>query len=455
MLRRMVIFLCLALESLMATAPLNQGLSPLIPREVLFGNPEKAGPQISPDGKRLAYLAPVNGVLNVWVKTVGQNDEHPVSKDTDRGVRGYTWAYNNKHLLYVQDKGGDENWHIYRVDLETEQTVDLTPFDGVLASFCAANKNYPDESLILMNKENPQLFDVYHLNIATGVLELREKNPGNVAAYIADSNLQVKAAQTFNADGGSSLLLRATEKDAWKTVTTWDFEDVMSAAVFGFSRDGKKLYLKDSLESNTVRLIEYDCASGSRKVLAQDSIFDVTGFIKDSNEKPLAALFLKERFAWLALDDDFAPTLKAMQHVDDGDLMIDGASIDGRYWIIGFLHDNQSHKYYLFDKKERKAEFLFAFAPELNKYQLAPMEPISFTARDGLKIYGYLTCPVGVGRKNLPLVLNVHGGPWYRDTWATNPEAQWLADRGYACLQVNFRGSTGYGKAFMNAGNRE
>jgi len=454
MFRRRLVFLSFGLIicSSAATKLIEEKLPPLIPREILFGNPQKAMPKISPDGKKLAYLAPVDGVLNVWVKTIGKNDEQPISQDTNRGIQYYSWTYNNKYLLYLQDKGGDEKYHIYKINLTNKETIDLTPFDGVKAHICATTKNLSDEILIFMNKENKQLIDIYHLNIETGVLELREKNPGNIENWIADSNLDVRAAKTFNDDGSSSLLLRKNNKDNWETVMTWNFEDTENIAIYGFSQDGKKLYLKDSFESNAVRLIEYDCTSGSRTILAHDPIFDVRGFIKDSNKKPLAACLEKEHCVWKALDNNFEPTLQAMQNIDnDGDLMIINASTDNRYWVLKFIYDNQSEKNYLFDKKENKAEFLFADSPELNKYQLAKMEPISFISRDKLKIYGYLTYPVGVERKNLPLVLFVHGGPWNRDCWGFHPVVQMLANLGYACLQVNFRGS----KDFFNAGNRE
>ncbi len=364
-------------------------------------------------------------------------------------------------LLYAQDKGGDENWHLYRTDLTTNRTVDLTPFHGVKAGFCASDKNYPDDILITMNKKNKKLFDIYHLNLITGALELREKNPGNIKKWIVDSNLQIRAALQFTQEE-LSLLLRATEKDPWETVMSWNFEDVMTVDVpvvtldvFCFSRDGNKLYLKDPTDSDTVRLIEYDCTTGSRTVLADDLIFDVTEFVKNSDKKPLAAIVNKERPEWITLDQEFASTLQAIHAIDTGDLFISNASIDGRYWVIGFVHDTKSTQYYLFDTQTLTTDFLFTVRPELDNYQLAPMKPISFTSRDGLTIHGYLTCPVGIQHKNLPLILLVHGGPWQRDTWFLNAAVQWFANRGYACLQVNYRGSVGYGKTFLNAGNRE
>lgn len=428
---------------------------PLIPRKILLGNPERTNPQISPDGKYLAYIAPVNGVLNVWMKTVNQNDDHPVSTDTDRGIWMYCWTFNNKYLLYLQDKNGDENWHIYRVDLETKQTVDLTPFDGVQARISNRSKDFPDDILICMNKENPKFFDIYKLNISSGEIELLEKNPGNVVAWLPDTNFVVRGALATNSDCGKSLLLRNSEKEAWKTAMTWDFEDVLNTNIFGFSRNGKKLYMKDSSNSNTSQFVEFDCETGTRTILAQDNIFDVSDALTDFYNRPLAVSTQKERISWTAIDTDFASTLKAMLHVDDGDLFVSSVSVDLRLWILGFIHDNQSPKFYLFDREKQTAELLFLTRPELEEYKLASTKPISFISRDGLKIYGYLTCPIDTPSKNLPLVLLVHGGPWSRDFWGYNYEVQLFANRGYACLQVNYRGSRGYGKEFVNAGNRE
>ncbi|MBT4594852.1 S9 family peptidase [bacterium] len=448
--------MCLTAGFSTATASSNQALPPLIPREVLFGNPEKSNPQISPNGKCIAYLAPVGAkkVLNVWVKTVGQNDDHSVSGDTNRGVRLYTWAHNNKYILYIQDEGGNEDWHLHRVDIETKETVDLTPFEGVAVGALATKEKFPNDVLVMMNKENPQVFDVYYLNILTGVLELRAKNPGNVSGWFADSDLKVRAAKTFNDDGGESLLFRKTESDPWETIENYGFEEVEHLAVCGFTNDGKKLCVKDALGSDTSRIVEYDCESWKRTILAQDQTFDAHRLFL--GKKPLAANFQKERCEWSAIDDEFAPALRAMQAIDDGDLNIINSSADERFFVIEFVHDDRSERFYLFDAKTNKADFLFSSDPELDKYQFASMEPISFVSRDGLKISGYLTCPVGVPRKSLPLVLSVHGGPWgTRDVWKFSPMAQWCANCGYACLQLNFRGSSGYGKSFLNAGNHE
>jgi dipeptidyl aminopeptidase/acylaminoacyl peptidase len=434
---------------------------PLIPRKVLFGNPEKTAPQISPDGKRLVYLAPVNGVLNVWVKTVGKNDDQPVSNDINRGIRSAWWAHNNKHVLYWQDKGGNENWHIFRIDPESKQVVDLTPFDNVRIFVYASSKKFPNELLIGMNKNNKLLFDVYWLNIETGKIEFIEKNPGNIEDWVADHNFKIRAARTMNEDGSVTLLTRNTIRDAWKEAVTWKLEDGLKVDCGGFTKDegfspdNKKLYLHDARKSNTAQFIEYDIVTGSEKVLVHDPLFDVDNLICDSENKPLAARINKERTYRVALDSEFEIHLKNILAIDDGDLYICNQSDDDRYWVVYFEHDNRSAAYYLYDKETQKSEFLFYPRPELNEYKLSEMEPISFTSRDGLKIHGYLTCPLGKQRQNLPLVLCVHGGPWGRDLWGYNPEVQWLTNRGYACLQVNYRGSGGYGKAFLNAGDRE
>ncbi len=446
----------------------------LIPRRVLFGDPEKTNPKISPDGKRLAYVAPAHGVLNVWVKTMGKNDDYPVIKNIDSGgvqlhwwaenTKNIWWALDNNYILCWKDKGGDENCHICRIDIATGQMSDLTPFDGVRVVLYAMSKNSPQELLIGMNKENKLRFDVYRLNIETGAIELVEKNPGNIEDWIVDHNFKIRAARAVNKDGSITLLTRTTEQDAWKSPITWSLAGELKFDWFGFSRDAgfspdnKKLYLHDARKSNTAQFIEYDVETGSERVLARDPSFDVNKLVCDSRNKPLAACFTKERLYWIALDPEFEPHLNVMRSVDDGDLSFCNCSDDNRYWVICFSHDNRSNAYYVYDKKARHAEFLFYSQPELNMYKLSTMEPISFTSRDDLKIHGYLTCPLDKPRKHLPLVLKVHGGPWGRDEWGYNyfnADVQWLANRGYACLQVNYRGSSGYGKAFLNAGDRE
>ncbi len=428
----------------------------LIPRKILFGNPEKTNPQISPDGTRMAYLAPVNGVLNVWVGTVGQDDYQPVTKDTDRGVRFYFWAADNQHIMYIQDVGGNENWRLYATDLESKETRDLTPFENVQVQVIDRDKHFPNELLIAMNKENPQVHDVYHLDLTTGELTLVAKNPGNIMQWVIDTQFKVRGAVTALPDGGTELLIRDNEQAGWRKLITWNADDALTSGPIGFTRDGESLYLEDSREANASRLVRLNIATGALDVLAADPHYDVGSVVINPDSYDVQAVaFNKDRVEWVVLDESIRADFDRIRDIHQGDFFITSRDDADTTWIVAFTVDNGPVPFYAYDRKNQSATFLFDNQPELSKYTLAHMEPITFTSRDGLTIHGYLTLPPGAGRENLPMVLDVHGGPWHRDAWGYNPEAQWFANRGYACLQVNFRGSTGYGKDFLNAGNKE
>ncbi|MCK4527117.1 S9 family peptidase [candidate division WOR-3 bacterium] len=428
----------------------------LIPREILFGNPVKAAPKISPDGTMMAYLAPVNNVLNVWIKTVGKDDDKVVTKDDNRGIRRYFWAGDSKHIMYLQDVGGNENWRLYSVNLKTDEINDLTPYEDVQVRIIDRNKHFPNELLIAMNKENPQLHDVYHLDLTTTELKLIARNPGNIISWVADAKFKIRCAMAATPDGGFDLLFREIEEASWKTLLTWDSENSLNSGALGFTKDGNSLYLIDSRNVNAGRLVKMDITTKGIEVIAEDPQYDVSNVMVHPDSYEIQAVaFTKARSEWIILDESIKDDFKAIAKLDHGDYAVYNRDNADDTWLVGFIKDDGPVSYYAYDLKTKKGTFLFDHRPDLNNYTLAPMEPISFTARDGLTIHGYITYPIGKGRKNLPMVLNVHGGPWYRDTWGYNPEAQWLANRGYACLQVNFRGSTGYGKEFLNAGNRE
>jgi len=428
----------------------------LIPRKVLFGNPDKANPQISPDGKKIAYLAPVNDVLNVWVGNVGGDNYQPVTKDTDRGIRFYFWAADNRHIMYIQDVGGNENWRLYATTLETKETRDLTPFENVQVQLIDRDKHFPNELLIGMNKENPQVHDVYHLDLQSGELSLVAKNPGNIMDWVADAHFKVRGAVTALPDGGTELLIRQDESTQWRTLLSWDADDSLTSGPVGFTLDGQSIYLQDSRNVNAGRLVKLHLASGELSVIAEDPHYDVGRVITHPDTYEVQAVaFFKDRIEWKVLDESIQTDFNRLRDIHPGDFSITNRDDADTTWIIAFTVDNGPVQFYAYDRKQQKATFLFDNQPALNKYTLATMEPISFTARDGLIVHGYLTLPVGEQKTNLPMVLDVHGGPWGRDTWGYNPEAQWFANRGYACLQVNFRGSTGYGKDFLNAGDKE
>jgi len=428
----------------------------LIPRKVLLGNPVKASPQISPDGTRMAYLAPVNNVLNVWVGKIGSEDYQPVTKDEDRGIRFYVWARDNKHILYIQDIGGNENWRLYATNLETQETRDLTPFENVQTQVIDIDKHFPDELLVAMNKDNPKVHDVYHLDLTSGELSLVAKNPGNVAHWMSDANFKVRGAMAMTADGGRAVLIREDENDNWKTLVSWDPDDAQNSFPVGFTQDGGAIYLVDARNTNAGRLVKMDISTREITVIAEDLQYDVGRVMTNPDTYEIQAVaFNKDRTEWVVIDESIKLDFDTIRDITRGDFAITSRDDADAIWVVAFTRDNGPVAFYVYDRETRKVTFLFDNQPDLNRYTLATMEPISFTTRDGLTIHGYLTLPSGQGKRNLPLVLNVHGGPQARDTWGYNPEVQWLVNRGYACLQVNYRGSTAYGKVFQNAGNKE
>ena len=443
----------------------------LIPRSVLFGNPERTAPHISPDGRFLAWIAPLDGVLNVWVAPIGDSDAgvdwaaaRAVTADTERGIRVFAWAHDGRHLLYLQDAGGDENWRLYDVDLDSLERRDLTPFDKIHATIIGASKRRPTEVLVGINADNPQLHDVYRLDLVTGDLVKEIENPG-YAGWVADEDLLVRCAIAPLPDGSFDVLVRdadagtdagaGTDAD-WRKLLTIPAEDVTSFDVVSFSGDGRSVLIVSAAGSDTARLTRVDLATGDETLLASDPEADVSGVVlHPDTQEPQIVLVLKDRMEYLVLDPSVADDLKAIRALHPGDPSISGRDDADATWLIAFTVDAGSITYYMYDRAAKSGKLLFEARPELSGYTLAVMEPFSYAARDGLIIHGYLTFPPGADRSSLPAVLDVHGGPQVRDTWGYNPEAQWLANRGYLCVQVNYRGSTGYGKSFINAGDRE
>jgi len=431
---------------------------PLIPREVLFGNPSRLSPRLSPDGESLAFLAPKDGVLNVWVGPVGSPIDgdgfEPITDDRKRGIRLFFWAEDNRHIVYLQDEGGDENWRVHAVDPATKEDRDLTPFEDVQAQILDKNRHFPDGLLVALNRENPELHDAYRLTLSTGDLDLLAKNPGNVVGWVADRDFEVRAAVTATPEGGSELLLR--EGDDWNKLIGWDKEDALSSGPVGFAEDAGKMYLLDSRGANAARLVLMDLSSRKTEVLVEDPRYDVSGVVVHPDTHAVqAAAVQRARTEWFVLDEAVREDFEALENLGRGDFSVTSRDRADENWLVAVDSDDGGASYHAYDRRAKRGEHLFDARPELADYALAKMEPVSFTSRDGLEVEGYLTLPPGVAPENLAMVLNVHGGPWARDGWGYDPEAQWFANRGYACLQVNFRGSTGYGKEFLNAGNRE
>jgi dipeptidyl aminopeptidase/acylaminoacyl peptidase len=438
-------------------------MTDLIPRNILFGNPERTSPELSPDGTRLAWIAPDDGILNVWVaplrvasdEAVDWSAARVVTDDRDRGIRRFTWAHDGRHLLYMQDTGGDENWRLHDVNLETMHRRDLTPFTGVQAQIVATSKKFPTEVLVGLNRDNEQLHDVYRLDLLTGDLTVEVKNPGFVG-WLADEEMVVRAGFAPLPDGGFNLMVRDRPEDEWRPLLAIPADDATASDVITFSADGRSLLAVSSIGANTSRLIRIDVATGDTEVLAEDDEADVAGvLVHPDTREPRIVTLLKDRSEYVALDSSVEDDLKTIRALHPGDPVIQAGENADSPWLIAFTNDAGPVAYFTYDPVAHTGRFLFDARPELTRYQLAEMEPFSFTSRDGLTIHGYATFPPGADRSGLPAVINVHGGPQVRDVWGFNPEAQWLANRGYLSVQVNYRGSTGYGKAFVNAGDRE
>lgn len=442
--------------------------SVLIPRSVLFGNPQKASARISPNGKWLSYLAPVDGILNVWVAPADDLDAaKPVTHDKTRDIRSHSWAYDGTHILYSQDNEGDENWHVYATNVESGKTKDLTPVENVHARVLGTSQKFPTEILVGLNDRNPQLHDIYRVNIETGERTLIQENQGFVA-YITDDDFRVRFAFTFTPDGGQVLLepkvADQTGADAeWNEFMKTGPEDAMTTGPAGFDKTGTVLYIQDSRDRDTGGLFAIDLKTNTTTLVAEDSRADVGELIVHPTEQTIQAVgFTYSRREWTILDDSIKPDLDYLATVEDGELIVTSRTLDDKHWTVAFLLDDGPLKFYLYNRENKQCQFLFSSRDDLDDYQLAKMHTPVIKSRDGLNLVSYLTLPAGSdsdgdGRPDqaLPLVLDVHGGPWARDDWGFNSSHQWLANRGYAVLSVNYRGSTGFGKNFTNAANGE
>ena len=435
---------------------------PLIPREQFFGNPEKARARISPDGRRLAFLAPVDGVINVWVAPADDLDAaKAVTADTSRGVWDFQWAYTNRHLLYSKDNDGDEQNHIYAIDLESGEIRDLTPLENISAQFEGISDRHPNEILVGINDRAPHQFhDIYKVNLLTGERELVQQNPG-FAGFMTDDDYNIRFAIKFTPQA-SQLYLVPDEEEGWKEFLEIEPADAQTTAIIGFNKTGEKVYLLDSRDRNTAALKLLDLATGEEELIAENDRADISEAIVHPTEKTIQAVgFTYARREWQILDDAIAGDLAFLADVADGEFQVTSQTLDNTKWTVAYIVDDGPIEFYLYHRGETpRAEFLFTSQPSLAELPLAKMNAEIITSRDGLALISYLTLPLGTDDDGdfrpttpLPMVLDVHGGPWARDSWGYNTSHQLWANRGYAVLSVNFRGSTGLGKDFLNAAN--
>ena len=441
---------------------LEKNDSILIPRDLLFGNPDKITTRISPDGSMISFLAPLNGVLNIWVGPALSPDRaEPITNDTQRGIRSYSWSYTNDHIIFIQDKGGDENWRIYSANLSSRDVKDLTPFEGVQAQILASSPKFPEELIIGLNKRDPEYHDLYRLNIKTGNMTLLLENR-NFSSFSIDDDFKVRLASDVTDDGGLNVYQRE-DNGTWKTFMRIPMEDSLTTGFAGFNKTNQIIYMSDSRGGNTNALFELDLKTGEKRLLAADPKSDSAGYMSHPTEKNIqAAAFCYERLNWTLLDPAIAGDMNYLAELEEGDIGVVSRSLDDKTWIVVFTKDDSPARYYYYDHEKKIAHFLFTDRKQLEDKPLSRMIPTVIKSRDGLDMVSFYTLPKdsdpdGDGRpiQPLPMVLLVHGGPWSRDYWGLDKMHQWLANRGYAVLAVNFRGSTGFGKNFTNAGNLE
>lgn len=437
---------------------------PLIPRDVIFGNPERASVQISPDGSMLSWLAPVDGVLNVWVAPADDlGAARAITDDTYRGIRQYFWAWNGTHIVYLQDAGGDENFHAYSVRVETGEAIDLTPIDGVRAMISQVSPRFPNQMVIGINDRNPQLHDLYRIDVVTGERELMMENPG-YAGFTVDDDYRPRFASRFEADG--SLSYFQVDKDgaiAAEPYMSVPQTDALTTGIAGFDATGEVMYLLDSRLGDTAALFRKDLNTGKTDLVFEHHLADVSGVMAHPTTYEIEAVSANYmRNEWTVFDERVAKDLDFLATIENGEVNVTSRSKDDTKWTIAYTLSDGPVKYYLYDRELGDVTYLFSNRPAIEDLPLAEMHPVVIEARDGLKLVSYLTLPVwsdsdGDARPEepLPTVLLVHGGPWARDSWGYNSTHQWLANRGYAVLSVNYRGSTGFGKSFINAGDLE
>ncbi len=428
--------------------------APVIAMEDFFKDPEKASYRISPNGQMILFRAPHMGRMNIFVQNLGDTTATPITHETERSIYSAFWESDDR-IIYTKDIGGNENMHVLSVKPDGSGLTDHTPFDKTRAVVVDILEERPDELLIQHNQRNPQVFDVYLLNTATNELVMVAENPGNITGWITDHDGRIRAAVT--SDGvNTSLLYRETEKDKFKTVITTSFKESITPALFTF--DNNNLFCLSNLGRDKAALIEFDPKTAKEvKVIYENPDVDITGIDYSKLRKVLTvAYYESDKLQKHFLDAESEQIdNKIKTQIPDYMFQINYKSKDETKMLVYVSSDRYFGGYYLYDVKSGGFSKLADFKPWLKEQDMAEMKPVSYMSRDGLAIQGYLTLPKGVKAEKLPVVINPHGGPWARDSWGFNPEVQFLANRGYAVFQMNFRGSTGYGRKFWEISFKE
>ena len=433
----------------------------LIPRAALFGNPVKTQARLSPDGKYISFLAPKDGFLNVWVAPFGKlGSAKAITSDKKRGIREHLWAHDSKHVLFLQDEGGDENWRVYSVDVDSGKQVDLTPYKDSQAQIVGVSHDLPNIVLIGLNDRVPEWHDLYQIDISTGERKLIEKNDQEFSGYLAGKDLMPRVALKQLATGGE-IYRRAAK--GWEKLLDYGQEDSLTTAPIVVEGDGRTALLVSAVGRDKAALVRAELASGKLSVIGESDKADVQGvWIDPRTQEPQAyeVNYLQQQIT--ALTPDAAKDIERLRSTLGPAYDVVSRTYDDRKWVVVVDDPVHALSTYLYDRDSGQVTKLFDQRPELSAMPLQPMHAREIKSRDGKTLVSYLTLPRGsdaqrTGKPSqpVPLVLDVHGGPWARDGYGFNPEHQWLANRGYAVLSVNFRGSTGFGKAFINAGDKQ
>ena len=431
----------------------------LIPRTRLFGNPTRAQGQISPDGRWLSWIAPKDGVLNIWVAPAGDMGAgRVITDDKKRGIRFHAWANSSTHVLYIQDEGGTEDWHVYAVPVAGGPGRDLTPLPGVNARIQQLSLDEPDVMAVGLNDRDKAWHDVYRIDIRTGARELLFENRKELSEIMLDRQLRPRLAIKTRDKEGGHVVYRVAGADL-EPMMVVEHEDDLTTHPIGFTQDAGTLYWVSSIGRDKAALLARDWQAGTDRLIAEHPKADISRVIANPRTHVVEAAGAQHlTLDWIPLDERIASDLKHLQGALPGEVEIADRTLDDSRWIVAAGAAEAPTTYHLYDRNNGSITELFATRPELKAYRLAPMRGEVIRARDGLGLVSYLTLPEGARprpRVPLPMVLLVHGGPWARDEYGFDPHHQWLADRGWAVLSVNFRGSTGFGKAFVNAGDLE
>ncbi|MEJ2054445.1 MAG: S9 family peptidase [Calditrichaceae bacterium] len=449
------LFLLIVMSFLLLSNCSDQpGPPPLIPMKDFFKNPTKTSIKLSPNGEHLAYMQPWKNRMNVYVQKIGEDKETKLTSATERDIAGFFWA-NNGRIAYVQDKGGNENFHLFAVDITGENLKELTPFEGVRVQVVDDLEDDEEFMLISMNKRNPQVFDVYRININSGDMKMIAENPGNIVGWMTDNDGKLRLA--IVTDGvNNSILYRETEAEPFQTVLTTNFKETLDPLYFTF--DNKYIYASSNLGRDKQVIVKYDLKNKQElEVLYQHPEVDVDNLLRSKKRKVITGvMYVTDKRHYHFFDEDRKNLQKNLQQrLPELEVVVTSMSKDESKVMVRTFSDKSLGSYYYFNRESNEFRKLAEVSPWLDENQLCDMQPIKYQSRDGLTIHGYLTLPKGVEPKNLPVVINPHGGPWYRDRWGFNSEVQFLANRGYAVLQMNFRGSTGYGRKFWELSFKE